>query len=268
MRFTTLAFIGAAAAAPVASPQDLSALLGSLGGSSNGPDLGALLGGLTGGAPGGAPPIDFGALLGSLGGGGAAGGGLDIGALLGGLGGAGGAGGAGGFDIGGLLAGFSGSGGEAKTIIDSYGGVKEKVDALDAFVTGFNVSVPADVIAKLEKSTMDQVAALNAGTEKINKMAGQIGIMDALSLQEPGGSLTAATLTSIENLKKAKGAISKVAGAREAEIKNLNSLLDATKAFNEAVNKKLPSLAVTIAQGEAQKSVDALTDAIAEYNKA
>jgi len=243
--------------------------------------LGALLGGLTGGA-GGAGGLDFGAILGSLGGAGGAGGpdlgallgglggaggagGLDFGALLGGLGGAGGAGGS--LDFGALLGGFAGAGGNAQTIIEGYAAIKEKVQGLDTFVSAFNVSVPANVIETLDKDTAAQVTALKDAASKVDKMAGAIGIMDALSLQEPGGALTTATLTSIENLKKAKSAIAKVPGAREAELKNLNSLLEATKAFNEAVNKKLPALAVTIAQGEAQKSVDALTDAIAEYSK-
>jgi len=209
MRFTTLAFIGAVAAAPTPAPQDLSALLGSLGGSSNGPDLGALLGGLTGGA-GGAGGLDFGAILGSLGGAGGAGGpdlgallgglggaggagGLDFGALLGGLGGAGGAGGS--LDFGALLGGFAGAGGNAQTIIEGYAAIKEKVQGLDTFVSAFNVSVPANVIETLDKDTAAQVTALKDAASKVDKMAGAIGIMDALSLQEPGGALTPATLT-------------------------------------------------------------------------
>jgi len=235
MRFTTLAFAAAVAAAP--APQDLSALLGGLGGA--------------GGAPGG----------------------LDIGAILGSLGGAGGAGGAGGIDFGAILGSLGGGAaggpaGDVNVIITQYGKIKDKVAELDAYVTKIADPAPADVIAQVDKLTQAQVVGIQEATKAVEAMAGPIGIMDAMSLQGPGGDLTIATQNSIDNLKKVKPFVVKVAGAKDSAIKGFQALIDATKLFNEAVNKKLPGLAVSIASGEGQKSIDALTDAIAEYNKA
>jgi hypothetical protein len=251
MRYTTFAFLGVAAAAPLASPQDLGALLGSLGG------------GAAGGAPGG---FDIGALLGGLGGGaGGAPGGLDIGALLGGLG--GGKGGAGGgLDLGALAAQFLGGGsgpqGDAQTIIDQYNKIKVQVDAMNEYVKKIADPAPADVIEQLTKLTDAQVGALRDGAKAVAAMPGAIPLMSATGLQGPGGDLTVATSESIDNLKKAIPFISKVTGGKDGEIKNINALLDATKAFNEAVNGKLPSIAQSIAQGEGQKSVDFLQGAL------
>lgn len=239
MRYSTLAFIGAVAAAP--APQfDIGALLGGLGGA--------------GGAAGGAGGLDLGALLGSLGGGkagGAPGGGIDFGAILGSLGGA-----------------SSGPAGDVQVIIGSYGKIKDKVTELDAYVSKITDPAPADVISQIDKLTQAQVVGIQEATKAVDGMVGAIALTDALSLQSPGGDLTVATQNSIDNLKKFKPTIVKVAGAKDSVIKGLNSLVDATKIFNEAVNKKLPGIAVAVATGEGQKSIDALNDAIAEYNKA
>ena len=71
---------------------------------------------------------------------------------------------------------------------------------------------------------------------------------------------------STENLKKSVAAISKVPGAREAELKNLNDVqLEVTKAFNEAINKKLPSIVQSIAAQGFQKRLDSITDAIKAF---
>jgi len=221
MRYITLAFIGAAAAAPVAQ-------------------------------------FDLGALLSGLGGAGGAGGVGDLGALLGGAGGAGGLGDL----LGGLLGNGGGPAGDVSVITGSYEKIKEVVVAQDAFVSKIGDKPPADLVAQLNKFAAGQVDALKAATKAISGMAGPVDILSAAGLQAPGGELTTALETSIENLKKSVAAISKVAGAREAELKNLNAMLEATKAFNAAVDKKIPSLAQSIAAQESQKSVDALTDAI------
>jgi hypothetical protein len=232
MKYSIFAFIGAVAAAP--TPQfDLGALLGGLGGA--------------GGAGGAAPDLSgiLGSLGGLLGGGASGGGGLDLGALLG-----------------SFTGGAGGPTGDVAVIINEYGKIKDKVQAMDSWVQKIGDTAPADTIAQLNKMTAEQVEALRAATKAVDGMAGAVDLLSAAGLQGPGGDLTVATQQSIDNLKKAAAAIKKVAGAREAELKNLNAMLDATKAFNEAVNKKLPSFAVSIASGEAQKSVDFLTDAI------
>jgi hypothetical protein len=237
MRFTTIAFIGAVAAAP--APQF---------------DLGALLGGLTGGSGTGAP--DLGALLGGLGG------------LLGGAPAGGAPGGLpGGFDLGSLLGGSSGPVGDVNVIITQYGSIKDKVTAQDAYILKINGSAPADLIEKLNKFGAEQVDAIKAGTKAIDGMVGAVDLLSAASLQGPGGDVTAAQQLAIENLKKAAPIIAKVPGAKDAELKVLNAQLEALKKFNEAVNKKVPGFAVAIAQGEGQKSVDALTDAINVFSK-
>jgi ABC-type transporter Mla subunit MlaD len=119
-----------------------------------------------------------------------------------------------------------------------------------------------DTLDQLTKFTQDQVDTLHEAAKAVAGMAGAIPLMSATGLQGPGGDLTIATSESIENLKKVIPIISKLSGGKEAEIKNLNSMLEATKAFNEAVNGKLPSIAQSIAQGEAQKSVDFLQGAL------
>jgi len=210
MRFTTLAFVGAVVAAPVAQ-LDLGALLGSLGGGAGGLDLNALAGQFLGSGTG---PV-----------------------------------------------------GDVNVIITQYGNIKEKVEAQDTFIKTLVDKAPADLIAKLEKFGADQVQALKAAAKAVDGMVGAVDLMGATGLQAPGGDLTISTQTSIDNLKKAAPIIVKVAGAKDAELKTLNAMLEATKAFNEAVNKKLPAFAVAIAQGEGQKSVDYLTDAISTFTK-
>jgi hypothetical protein len=251
MRYTTLALIGTAAAAPVAQ-FDLGALLSGLGG------------GAKNGAGGAADPL--GALGALLGGAGGAGG---LGDLLGGLlgGGAGAQGGAGGLGdlLGGLLGNGGGPAGDVGVITGEYEKIKNVVQAQDAFVEKIGDKPPADLVAQLNKFATGQVDALKSATKAIDGMAGPVDILSAAGLQAPGGELTVATEKSIENLKKNVAAISKIPGAREAELKNLNAMLDATKAFNEAVNKKLPGLAQSIATQESQKSVDYLIDAIKAF---
>ncbi len=230
MRYITLALIGTAAAVPVAQF-----------------DLGALINGLGGGAKNGAGGADPLAGLGAL------------------LGGAGGAGGLGDL-LGGLLGGGDGGPtGDVGVILGEYEKIKNVVQAQDAFVEKIGDKPPADLIAQLNKLGASQVDALKSATKAIDGMAGVVDIMSAAGLQGPGGELTVATEKSIENLKKNVAAISKIPGAREAELKNLNAMLEATKAFNEAVNKKLPSLAQAVATQESQKSVDYLTDAIKAF---
>jgi hypothetical protein len=240
MRFTTIAFIGAVAAAP--APQF---------------DLGALLGGLTGGsgtgAPGAAP--DLGALLGGLGG------------LLGGAPASGAPGGLPAFDLGSLLGGSSGPVGDVNVIITQYGSIKDKVTAQDAYISKINGSAPADLIEKLNKFGAEQVDAIKAGTKAIDGLVGAVDLLSAANLQGPGADVTAAEQLAIENLKKAAPIIAKVPGAKDAALKVLNAQLEALKKFNEAVNKKVPAFAVAIAQGEGQKSVDAITDAINVFSK-
>jgi hypothetical protein len=153
-------------------------------------------------------------------------------------------------------------------ITTHYEKIKEKVIEQDNLVTKIGDKPPADLIAQLNKSTADQIDALKAATKAINGMAGPIDILSAAGLQGPGGEVTTATEKSIDSLKKAAPVINKVPGAREAELKNLNALVEATKAFNDAVNKKLPSLAVAVAESEAQKSVDWLNEAITVFGKA
>jgi hypothetical protein len=238
MRYITLAFISAAAAAPVAQ-FDLGALLGSLGGAGGAGDLGGLLGG-AGGAGG------LGDLLGGL------------------LGGAGGAGGLGDL-LGGLLGNSGGPAGDVSVITDQYQKIKDVVVAQDAFVGTLGDKPPADLVAQLNKFAAGPVDALKAATKAIDGMAGPIDILSAAGLQAPGGELTAAVGQSIENIKKSVAVISKVAGGREAQLKNLQAMLEAIKAFNEAVNKKIPGLAQSIAALESQKSVDAVTDAIKAF---
>jgi predicted lipid-binding transport protein (Tim44 family) len=191
---------------------------------------------------------------------------LDLGALLGSLG-----GGAGGLDLNALAGQFLGSGtgpvGDVNVIITQYGNIKEKVEAQDTFIKTLVDKAPADLIAKLEKFGADQVEALKAAAKAVDGMVGAVDLMGATGLQAPGGDLTISTQTSIDNLKKAAPIIVKVAGAKDAELKTLNAMLEATKAFNDAVNKKLPAFAVAIAQGEGQKSVDYLTDAISAFTK-
>jgi hypothetical protein len=251
MRYTTLALIGTVAAAPAAQ-FDLGALINGLGG------------GAKNGAGGAADPLGgLGALLGGAGGAGG------LGDLLGGLLGGGGApGGAGG--LGDLLGGLLGGGGGGPTgdvgvILGEYEKIKNMVEAQDVFVEKIGDKPPADLVAQLNKFAASQVDALKSATKAIDGMAGVIDIMSAAGLQGPGGELTVATEKSIENLKKNVAAISKIPGAREAELKNLNAMLEATKVFNEAVNKKLPSLAQAVATQESQKSVDYLTDAIKAF---
>jgi hypothetical protein len=258
MRYIALALLGSAAAAP--APQfDLGALLGSLGGGAKDGAGGAggladILGGLLGGAgaAGGAPGGGLGDLLGGL---------------LGGAGAAGGAPGGGGLGdiLGGLLGNGGGPAGDVSVITGEYEKIKGIVVAQDEFVSKIGDKPPADLIAQLDKFAGQQVAALKAATKAIDGMAGAVDILSAASMQAPGAEVTAATEKSIENLSKNVASISKIAGAKEAELKNLNAMLEATKEFNEAVNKKLPSLAQSVASTEAQKSVDALTAAIVAF---
>lgn len=218
MRYITLAYIGAAVAAPVAQ-------------------------------------FDLGALLGGLGGAGGAGG------LLGGTGGAG--------DLGSLLGGLLGNSGgptaDVSVITSQYEKIKTVVAAKGSFVENIGDKPPADLIAQLNKLAASQVDALKAAAKAISALEGAVDLTGVLGLQTTGGELTAAMEKSTENLKKSVAAISKVPGAREAELKNLNDLLDVTKAFNEAINKKLPSIVQSIAAQGFQKRLDSITDAIKAF---
>jgi hypothetical protein len=252
MRFASLAFVGVVAAAP--APQF---------------DLGALLGGLGGKSGGGAGGLDIGALLGGLTGG--AGGAGGLGGLLGGL--TGGAGGAApdlGSLIGGFLGGGSGPAGDVSVIINQYTAIQAKVKEMDAYVQTIqpNGTAPADVIEKLNKLSAEQLATVKAGTKAVEGMAGNVDLMNAMSLQAPGGDVTAATQTALENLKKVIPAIAKVPGAKEAQIKNLQALVEATKEFTAAINKRLPSIALAIAEGEGNRAVEYFNDALAAFQKA
>ena len=150
-------------------------------------------------------------------------------------------------------------------ITGEYEKIKGAVEAQDAFVSKIGDKPPADLVAQLNKFAAAQVDAVKAATKAIDGMAGAVDILSAAGLQAPGGELTTATEKAIENLKNNVANISKVAGAKEATLKNLNAMLEATIAFNEAVNKKLPGLAQSVATQESQKSVDALTEAIKAY---
>jgi len=261
MRFTSLAFVGFVAAAP--APQfDLGALLGGLGGGkapgggAGGLDIGALLGGLTGGAGG----------AGGLGG---------LAGLLGGLGGAGGAAsGTGGLDIGSLLGGFLGGGsgpaGDVNIVISQYTAIQAKVKEMDTYVSSIspNGTAPADVLEKLNKLSAEQLETVKAGTKAVNGLAGNIELFSAMNLQGPGNEVTTATQTALDNLRRAIPAIVKVPGAKEAQIKNLQALLEATKEFTAAINKKLPSIALVIAEGEGNRAVEYFNDALVAFQKA
>jgi hypothetical protein len=221
MRYSILACIGAAAAAPVAQ-------------------------------------FDLGTLLGGLGGAGGAGG---LGALLG------GAGGAGGLDslLGGLLGNSDGPKVDVSVITGEYEKIKTVIAAKGAFADKVGDKAPADLIQQLNKLAASQIDALKAAAKAFNAMPGTIDIMSVLDLQTTGGELTAEITKSLESLKKSIGAISKVPGAREAELKNLNDMLQATKEFNEAMNKKLPAIAQSVAAQGFQKRLDSIADAIKAF---
>jgi hypothetical protein len=248
MRLTALSFIGVASAvaAPIAQPQDFAALLSSFGGGKSG----------GGGGLGG---------LGSLFGGGGGG----LGSLFG--GGAGGSGGSGG--LGGLSAlfGSGGSGGnngpegDVNVITNGYGKIKDKALELGIYVEKIGDPAPADVGTQLEKLTNAEIQTIVGVTTAVTGMAGQVGLFSAAGLLGPSGDLIRATQKTVDSLKKASLAISKVPGAKEIELKNLHALLDATKTMHTAVLKQLPSFAQSIAQGEHKQQYDALDGGIAAF---
>jgi len=233
MRYTTLAFISCAAAAPVAEPQDFGSLLGLFGGGKSG-----------GGGLG-----SFGSLFGGGKSGGGGGGGFDIGALLGGLGGGS----------------SGGPQGDVNVIVTAYGKLKDKVYEVGTYAEKIGNNPPADVASQLDRLAQGQIEIIRQATRDANGLAGQIPLMSAAGLLGPGGDLIRATQKTLGTLKKGSLALSKIPGARESELKNLRGILDATKEMNAAVTKQLPSFAQSIAQGDFKKSTDALEDAIAAF---
>jgi len=237
MKFITLAFVSAVAAAPAAMPEpqfDLTALLGGLGGAPGAP-------GAAGAAPGGSDIAGLASLIPP---------GLDIGAL------------ASQFLGGGANAGPEG---DANVIITAYNDIKDKANAMDAVVSAYNNGTNVNKeLPNLQKLSKDLLGALEGATKNIEGMVGPIGIMGAAGLQGPGSEVTEATKMSIAHLIEKKGIF--IGEARKSEIEHLKALLGATEKFNAAVNAKLPSFVQGIAAPMAQQSVDALKDGVAAFS--
>jgi hypothetical protein len=186
-------------------------------------------------------------------------GGLDIGSILGSLG--GGAAVPGGFDIGTLLSGLGnigaapGSNAEINVIVAGYKDVESKLTVLDTAAKALGTTASETAIKDLLTKSQAVTAALKGATDNINKAKAITDLFASAELSSPGDSLTVLLETTVDDLIAKKDVL---AAQKVTILKELKEQKDATSAFTNTINGKLPMIAQLVASGTSQRPINAL----------
>jgi len=151
------------------------------------------------------------------------------------------------------------------TFTKAMNAIQDAVTVLGETVAGLTDTTDSKVVApKLVDNSKKILDALVTGAKAISAST-ELSLVDATGLISPSSAMTKKVVAVIDELISKKALIAK-AGQTKVVLDSFNDQKAATKAFIDAIQSKVPSLAKSIAASQAKPAVDALEKGIKEFS--